>query len=344
MKKPILAITMGDPAGVGPELCLRSLRDPALLARCTPVVFGNADVLERVAGRLAAMQHSSPSVIMPRVDFSKSLERAELSSPTVVHFTDQDLKSIEPGSISATTGSASFDYIRAAIELAVDGRVDGIVTCPIHKEAFAAAGAKYPGHTEMLADLTGCKRYCMMLTSEEISCSLVTCHVGLAEVASQLDTARILEVIELTYAAMSEYLSRPARIAVCGLNPHAGEHGLFGKDEEGRIIEPAVVAAREQGIEVTGPLAPDTAFVPAMRRKTDAYVCMYHDQGLIPLKALAFDSAINVTLGLPIVRSSVDHGTALDIAWKGKVEPTSFEFAVRWAAQQAANRRKRFGC
>jgi 4-hydroxythreonine-4-phosphate dehydrogenase len=186
-----------------------------------------------------------------------------------------------------------------------------------------------------LADRTKTDRYCMMLTSEEVTCSLVTVHVGLCDVPRLLSVERIVEVIELTDAAMRAARGRPARLTVCGLNPHAGEHGLFGNGEEERLIGPAIAIAQQRGIDVDGPLPPDTAFLPAKRHVTDAYVCMYHDQGLIPLKALAFDSAINVTLGLPFVRTSVDHGTALDIAWQGKASLTSMLHAVEWAARLA---------
>jgi 4-phospho-D-threonate 3-dehydrogenase / 4-phospho-D-erythronate 3-dehydrogenase len=173
----------------------------------------------------------------------------------------------------------------------------------------------------------------MMLTSEAITCSLVTVHVGYREVPALLTTDRILETIELTADAMERFRGRKPRLLVCGLNPHAGEHGLFGEGEEERIIAPAIVAAKAKGIDVGGPLPPDTAFLPKYRKATDAYVCMYHDQGLIPLKALAFEDAVNVTLGLPIIRTSVDHGTAFDIAWQGKADPSSLFQAVRLAAK-----------
>jgi 4-hydroxythreonine-4-phosphate dehydrogenase len=196
-----------------------------------------------------------------------------------------------------------------------------------------AAGLPYAGHTEIFTEKTGARRSCMMLTSDEITCSLVTTHIGYAAVPSQLTTERIVEVIELTNQAMTQLRGRSVKIVLCGLNPHAGEHGLFGSGEEEQVIAPAAAVARAWGMDVVGPLPPDTAFVPARRRATDAYVCMYHDQGLVPLKALAFDVAVNVTLGLPIIRTSVDHGTAFDIAWTGRADCSSLIRAVLLAAR-----------
>lgn len=322
MTLPRLAITMGDPAGVGPELCVRALQHEAVLDVCQPIVFGDLSVLERVAEAL-------------NVTLKVAVQRPIRPLPhqsCIVDFAADDLAGLQPGVVSAATGAAAARYIEAATEAALNGEVAGIVTCPIHKEAFHAAGVPYPGHTEMLAELTQCQDYCMMLTSREITCALVTTHLGLCDVPSHLSTESVLRVIRLTDACLTKLRRRRPRLVVCGLNPHAGEHGLFGRGEEEQIILPAVQTAIGEGIDVVGPLSPDTAFVPRVRAATDAYVCMYHDQGLIPLKALAFDTAINVTVGLPILRASVDHGTALDIAWQGKVEISSFLEAVRWIA------------
>jgi 4-hydroxythreonine-4-phosphate dehydrogenase len=224
-------------------------------------------------------------------------------------------------------------YIITAIAEAAAGLVAAVCTAPIHKEALHTAGIPFPGHTEIFADTLKAERYCMMLTSEAITCSLVTIHVGYREVPGLLTIERILDTIELTAAAMERLRGRKPRLLVCGLNPHAGEHGLFGDREEERVIAPAVEAALAKGIDVSGPLPPDTAFLPKYRAATDAYVCMYHDQGLIPLKALAFEDAVNVTLGLPVVRTSVDHGTAFDIAWQGTADVSSLVQAVRLAAK-----------
>jgi 4-hydroxythreonine-4-phosphate dehydrogenase len=242
-----------------------------------------------------------------------------------------DPDSVQPGRFSAATGRASFQAVTRAIEAAVSGDVDAIVTGPIQKEAWRAAGIEFPGHTELLAERTGAKECVMMLTSEAISCVLATIHVPLADVASSLSTESVLRAIRLGAEATSLTHRRPARVTVCGLNPHAGENGLFSHGEETNVILPAIEAARQIGIHVRGPLPPDTAFTPANRARTDLYVCMYHDQGLIPLKALAFDDAVNITLGLPIVRTSVDHGTALDLAWQGIANHRSMLAAIRMA-------------
>ena len=213
-----------------------------------------------------------------------------------------------------------------------------VATAPIHKEALHKAGVPYPGHTEIFADFAGADRACMMLASDEITTSFVTTHIGVADISTSLTEARVLEVIELTVDAMQRLRGQSPKIAVCGLNPHAGEHGLFGRQEEERFIVPAIRHARKMGIDVEGPLPPDAAFVTSKRAQVDAYVCMYHDQGHIPFKMLAFDTGVNITLGLPIIRTSVDHGTAFDIAWTGQANPTSLYQAVRWGARLAAGR------
>lgn len=313
---PRIAITMGDPAGVGPELCLRVLRDPRVLAVCEPFVIGDLGHLTRVATHLG---WAAPD---PR--FVRDLGNIPAD--------------IEPGKVSAACGRAAYEYVTLAIDEALAGRVDAIATGPINKEALHAAGVPFPGHTEILADRTNTQRACMMLTSDAITCSLVTVHVGYREVPALLTRELVRETIEFTAAAMERMRGRKPRLLVCGLNPHAGEHGLFGDREEERIISPAIADAREKGIDVSGPLPPDTAFLPKLRAATDAYVCMYHDQGLIPLKSLAFEEAVNVTLGLPIVRTSVDHGTAFDIAWQGVADVSSFVRAVELAAKLAGKK------
>jgi 4-hydroxythreonine-4-phosphate dehydrogenase len=243
----------------------------------------------------------------------------------------------EPGRINAATGRAAFAYVERSIELALSGRVSGVTTGPLSKEALHMAGIRFPGHTEIFTERTGSLRTCMMQYSEEITCTFVTVHVGYREVPALLTRDRILEVIELTAEGVGRIRGRAPRMVVCGLNPHAGEHGLFGEGEEEKVIVPALEEARRRGHQVEGPVPPDTAFLPWKRRETDAYVCMYHDQGHIPLKALAFDSAVNTTLGLPIIRTSVDHGTALDIAWQGKARVDSMVSALGLAAALAVS-------
>lgn len=331
--RPRVAITMGDPAGVGPELCVRALADSRVLSACVPIVFGNSNLLRHVADRLSA-----PIEFNTFEPGDQSFGRCRV--PACVDFPNIDFDQVQCGHVNRHTGAASYQYVTAAIEAALDGHVDAIATGPIHKEAFHAAGVPYPGHTELLAAQTKCERSCMMLTSDEITCSFVTSHIGLRDVADSLTTARILEVIELSHQALLQMRGCPPKLVVCGLNPHAGEHGLFGAGEEERTIAPAIEQARKQGIQITGPLPPDTAFVPSIRATTDCYICMYHDQGLIPLKMLAFDTAVNVTLGLPIVRTSVDHGTALDIAWQGKADITSMVNAILLAASINSKRTK----
>jgi 4-hydroxythreonine-4-phosphate dehydrogenase len=327
---PRVAITMGDPAGVGPELCLRLLRDDQVSAICTPIVIGDAEVLRRVARQLSWPE---PSLVLDNTEQARFGEFN--NSPCVFDRGAIDASLIEPGKVSAACGKAAYDYVTFAIDEALAGRVDAIATGPLHKEALHAAGIPFPGHTEILASRTNAERSCMMLTSEAVTCSLVTVHVGYREVPALLTTKSIRDTIELTAEAMRRIRGRAPRLLVCGLNPHAGEHGLFGNGEEEQIIAPAIEAARAAGIDLQGPLPPDTAFLPKYRAGCDAYVCMYHDQGLIPLKALAFEDAVNVTLGLPIVRTSVDHGTAFDIAWKGVADVSSFVQAVKLAVKLA---------
>jgi 4-hydroxythreonine-4-phosphate dehydrogenase len=305
---PRVAITVGDVAGVGVELALRCAGLAQVTDRCLPILYGPASVVANIADEVGLSSNCQMNDV-GNIDFDQ----------------------LQPGHTTAETGQASFDAVDLAISDAMAGRVAAIVTGPIQKESWNAAGIPFSGHTELLADRTGAKDVCMMLTSPEISCVLATIHIPLADVPTSLTTDSVLRAIRLAAQAMVSRHDRDPRVIVCGLNPHAGEHGLFSHGEESNIIEPAIELAREQGINVTGPLPPDTAFTPAIRRRTDVYVCMYHDQGLIPLKALAFDDAVNVTLGLPIVRTSVDHGTALDLAWQGLANHHSMLAAIELA-------------
>jgi 4-hydroxythreonine-4-phosphate dehydrogenase len=321
---PLLALTMGDPAGVGPELCLRALADP-LQTGGIPVVFGDAAVLHACATTTGL---PAPQLVIPL----SSWPQHNLQQPHVVDCNAIRPDEFSPGSINAATGRAAFTYVDHAITAALAHHVAAVTTAPLNKEALHAAGIHFPGHTEIFASRTSAPRSCMLQYSEEITCSFVTVHVGYHEVPDLLSSPRILDVIELTHLALLRIRNKKPKLIVCGLNPHAGEHGLFGKMEEEHIISPAIQAAIARGIDVSGPFPPDTCFIPARRRSTDAVICMYHDQGHIPLKALAFDSAVNTTLGLPIIRTSVDHGTALDIAWQGIANPGSLFHALRLAA------------
>jgi len=325
---PRIAVTMGDPAGVGPELCLRLLANAAIADECTPIIFGDAAVLHRLAGKIG-VPLNAPTIA--RRDWLTTWRNVNV--PSVLDFQLVEASLVVPGKISAACGEAAFGYVTASIEAALSGEVDAVSTAPLNKEAMHAAGYKFPGHTEIFAQRMGAARSCMLQYSEEITCSFVTTHVGYAEVPQLLTQERILDVIELTAAALRRIRGREPKLLVCGLNPHAGESGLFGEHEEEWIIAPAIEEARRRGFDVIGPVPPDTAFTPARRREFDAVICMYHDQGHIPVKMIAFDSAVNTTLGLPVTRTSVDHGTAFDIAWLGKANPGSLCSAVRLAAK-----------
>ena len=330
MNKPRIAVTMGDPAGVGPEVCLRLLQHAETLERCVPLVFGDVGVLRRVA---SACGLPAPQNVVSVDEWRRAGGR--IDQPAAVDWQAIAADSVTPGVVSAATGAASYRYIDAAIDAALASEVDAVATGPVHKEALRAAGIPYPGHTEIFTARTNAAKSCMMLTSESITCSFVTAHVGYRDVPGLLSIDRIVDTIELTAAALTRIRGRAPKLLVCGLNPHAGEHGLFGDSEEEKFIEPAVAIARQRGIQIDGPLPPDTVFLPERRRTTDGFICMYHDQGHIPLKALAFDLAVNITLGLPIIRTSVDHGTACDIAWQGKADVSSMVQAVKLAARLA---------
>lgn len=321
-----IGITMGDPAGVGPELCLQLLANPEITNLCAPIVFGDAAVLQAVS-----LKTGLP-LSTPVISFHEWKESAtSIATPRIVNTGEIQMDDFTPGVINRATGAAAFAYVNHAIDAALAGQISAVSTTPLNKEAMHMAGHNFPGHTEIFALRAGAARACMMQYSEEITCTFVTVHIGLREVPDALTSERILEVIKLSAQALQRIRQRTPKIVVLGLNPHAGEHGLFGDREEERIIIPAIEEARAMGFDIEGPVPPDTAFLPWKRRSTDVFVCMYHDQGHIPVKALAFDQAVNTTLGLPIIRTSVDHGTALDIAWQGKANPGSLFAAVRLA-------------
>ncbi len=323
---------MGDPAGVGPELCLRLLNDASVARFCLPIVFGDALVLAAVAERL---EMPGPTIVIAA---EKESELKEIDGPALVQVGQIEMPDLIPGVVTAGTGQRSYEYINTAIDAALAGHVDAVATGPINKEAWQKAGIKYPGHTELFADRAETDRFCMMMTAPAFSCSLVTTHVGYRDVPDLLESDRILEVIQLTHEALSRIVGHTPKLIALGLNPHAGEGGLFGNREEENLIVPAVAAAINQGIDIEGPIPPDTAFLPWRREQTDGYICMYHDQGLIPFKALNFDTGVNITLGLPLIRTSVDHGTALDIAWQGIADVSSFIAAVELAAKLTQKR------
>ena len=324
MPKPCIAITMGDPAGIGPEICLDLLNDSEISNLCSPIVFGDYSVLQSCAKKTNKS-----------FDFTE-ISESELRNTCKKGVFDLELinlNELNPGIADGNTGRATYGYLTSAIDACLAKKVDAVVTCPANKEALQAGGVSQPGHTEIIAEHTSTEKFCMAFFSNEISCSLVTVHCGYSEVPALLSIDRIYDVISLTRQAHQKLLGREPRLAICGLNPHGGENGLFGNQEEENIIIPAIKKARKEGMEILGPLPPDTAFTAHIRKSIDAYVCMYHDQGLIPVKALAFEEAVNVTLGLPIIRTSVDHGTALDIAWQGKADPSSLKSSVRLAVR-----------
>ena len=315
---------MGDPAGIGPELCIRLLHRTSQGGsnECVPLVFGNMDILSQVSERIGV------PIACPVVSSTEAVNR-----PAILNCETVNLAQIIPGRVQPECGEASLQYVLQAIAHVKGNTVDGIVTCPVSKEALALAGYSYPGHTELFAEHFAESETCMMQYASDIACSFVTTHIGYNEVPHYLTAERIAAVLQLTNTAMQTIRGVAPRLLVCGLNPHAGEHGLFGNSEEEKVITPAIARAREHGLDVTGPVPADTAFTPQSRGRFDAMVCMYHDQGHIPIKMLAFDRAVNITLGLSAIRTSVDHGTAFDIAWKGTADVGSLFQAVRLAAQ-----------
>ena len=289
MSKPRIGITVGDPAGIGPEIARKAAQDASVRAVCEPILYG----------------------------------------PEAA-----DLAIYRTGAVSAAAGQAAYAAIVEAVADASAGEIAAVATAPINKEAFAAAGLPWKGHTDLLAELTGAPRVAMMFYSEALRVILATVHIPLAEVPRTLTRELLEEVIELAAAELPRFGYEAPRLAVAGLNPHAGEHGVIGHEDDA-VLRPAIEAMQRAGVRVQGPFPADTVFVRASRGDFDAVIACYHDQGLIPVKLLAFGRAVNVTLGLPIVRTSVDHGTAFDIAGRGIADPSSMIEAVKLAARLA---------
>ncbi|MFB7464746.1 MULTISPECIES: 4-hydroxythreonine-4-phosphate dehydrogenase PdxA [Streptomyces] len=315
-----IAITMGDPCGIGPEITLEACADPR---RTVPVVvIGDVDVLAR-ADRVAGTR----LILRPIA----SVDQAAFAPGTVDVLTENRLPIDLPwGTLDARAGAASFQYVRRGIQLALAGEVRALVTAPINKEALRLSGVPYPGHTEMLADLSGTTDYAMMMATDELRVVLVTVHQSLRIAIDAITTARELDIIRLTHRTLQRSGLPAPRIAVAGLNPHAGENGLFGR-EDLDIITPAIQAAQSEGIQASGPWPADTVFMRARAGAFDAVVAQYHDQGLIPVKYLGIEHGVNITIGLPFVRTSVDHGTAFDIAGLGTADHASLLTALRHA-------------
>lgn len=332
--RPIIGITMGDPAGIGPEIIAKALMNSEIHQVCFPLVIGDMEVMRE------AIRSFSSGLEVRGIEKIKD-GIFELGKIEILDQKNVDILRLKPGIPSKMSGTAMIDYIKAAALLAKDGMIDAVATAPINKEAAAAAGLKYPGHTEFLADLSGTKNFGMMMVGGNLKVMLATIHAALKEVPLLINRERVLVAIRLSHQALKDFfgIDRP-KIGVAGLNPHAGEGGLFGSEEREKIL-PAVIQAREEGIDVSDPLPPDTIFHKAYLGYYDIIVTMYHDQGLIPLKMLAFGKAVNVTVGLPFIRTSVDHGTAYDIAGKGLADPSSLIEAIRLAAEMAKKKSMR---
>lgn len=329
--RPLIAITLGDPAGIGPEVILKALARGEVQSLCRAVVVGDRRILTRAAARVGLPEPAFEVVSSP------DQGRYAAGTVTLIDLHNADPAAIVPGQIAAEAGRAAVESVLCACDLALAGAVDAVVTAPLNKEAMHLAGFNYPGHTELLAERTQAQRVSMLLVGPNLRVVHVSTHVALAEAIRRVTQARVREVIGLAHHSCQALGIADPRIAVAGLNPHAGESGLFG-DEEQREVMPAVEAARADGLNVSDPLPPDTVFLRAVKGEYDIVVAMYHDQGHIPMKLLAFDSGVNVSIGLPIIRTSVDHGTAFDIAGTGRASENSMVAALEVAVQMAQAR------
>jgi 4-phospho-D-threonate 3-dehydrogenase / 4-phospho-D-erythronate 3-dehydrogenase len=325
--KPIIAITMGDAAGVGPEIIIKALEINAIYDQCNPLVIGDSAILTR------ALQFAGSNLAIRSIS---ETEEAKYERGTIDCL---DLKllseSLPVGKVSKEAGNAAFRYLEKAISLAKEKKIDAIATAPLNKEALHLAGHIFPGHTEILAELTGTEDFAMMLSAPKLRVIHVTTHVGLIKAVELINPTRVYNVIKLADQTLKKAGITSPKIAVCGINPHAGENGLFGNGEEEEKIIPAVKKAVSEGVDVVGPLPADTLFFRATRGDFDIIVAMYHDQGHGPIKVLGLESGVNITVGLPIIRTSVDHGTAFDIAGKGIASEESLVEAIRQAIELA---------
>lgn len=341
--KPILAITMGDPAGIGPEIIVKALNNKETYEKCRPLVTGDASVMEWAVRQLGTEQ---------KINIIHSVGEALFEFGTIDVYDLQcvDMTIFEPGVVSPQCGNAAFVSIIKAIELAMADEVDGTVTAPLNKEALHKGGHNFDGHTEIYAHFTGTKKYAMLLADKFMRVIHVSTHVSLREACDRVKKDRIIEVTELINDACRQFGFENPHIGIAGLNPHASDNGLFGWEEEKEII-PAVNELKARGYNVDGPVPPDTLFAKARCGKYDGCVAMYHDQGHIPFKVVGFswnketgkmDSAqgVNITLGLPIIRVSVDHGTAFDVAGKGIASEEAMLLSIDYATRMAVNRRK----
>ncbi|HOP48110.1 MAG TPA: 4-hydroxythreonine-4-phosphate dehydrogenase PdxA [Desulfobacteraceae bacterium] len=330
---PLIGITMGDPAGIGPEIIVKALADKSIYGYCKPVVFGDVEILS------SAITSNSSNLLLNIIS-DPSDARASYGNIDMLPLSSLNCSTILPGKPALEGGKAMVKYITNCVEMNLNGQLEAMVTCPISKVLMHSAGYHYDGHTQLISHLTQTNSYVMMLAGNKLRVSLVTIHCALKDVPHILNTDIIFNTIVITSKALrQDFGFKKPRLAVAALNPHAGESGLFGS-EENDLILPAVKKALNAGLNVSGPYAPDTVFVRAASGEFDAVISMYHDQGLIPLKLLHFSDAVNVTLGLPIIRTSVDHGTAYDIAGKGKADASSLKAAIKLAAVMSENRKK----
>lgn len=320
---PKIGITMGDPSGVGPEIIVKALLEMPPEQRSASVVIGNLGLLER-----------ADKLVGAGLTYVDSLEGAGGGEVRVVHVPTKDQNQIRDGELTAAGGEAAYQYVVKAVELALANRIAVIVTAPLNKGAMHAAGHHFDGHTELLAHLTGAKSSFMLLASQKLCAVHVSTHVSLRGATQRVSTERVLATIRAGNEHFTALGYAGPRIAVSGLNPHCGEGGIFGT-EEIDSINPAVAQAQREGIDVKGPISGDTVFFRALKGEFDLVVAQYHDQGHIPTKLIAFDETVNVSLGLPIRRTSVDHGTAFDIAWKGKASHANMRAAVAYARRMA---------
>jgi len=333
MNRPTIAITMGDAAGIGPEVIMKSLAHEEIHESARPLVIGDAGRL-RAAGEIAGTDLDVRTIPLGEIETA-------LFGPGSVNCIDLGLipADLPWGKLSATAGEAAFRYIETAAKLAMAGQADAICTAPINKEALHAAGHRYPGHTELLAALTGVREVSMMLTAPNLRVIHVTTHIGLIDAIARIEPGLVERTIARGRMVLVNAGLAQQRIGVCGINPHAGEHGLFGHGEEEEKIAPAIVACRAKGWDVEGPLPADTLFFRAGRGDFDMVVAMYHDQGHGPIKVLGIEAGVNITVGLPVIRTSVDHGTAFDLAGTGRADERSMIEAMRQAVALAGKRK-----
>jgi 4-hydroxythreonine-4-phosphate dehydrogenase len=322
MKKNI-AITMGEPGGIGPEVIVKALTNNTVRRCCSPVVIGDAAIIRE------AVRKSKLSIKIKIINDLKEVKSGQHTIDVIDIRSPYTFKKNVP---SRGAGRAVVKYITAAVELTLNKDVDGMVTAPISKESLSLAGYTWPGHTELLAGLTGAKDFAMMFVSRKLRVILCTIHMPLKDVPRNITKHTVLKTIRLAIKGSALLGIKDPEIAVAGLNPHAGESGVMGKEEVSSII-PAIKAVQKDGGYVSGPYPPDVVFHKAYNGEFDMVVCMYHDQGLIPFKMLAFDTGVNMTVGLPIIRTSPDHGTAFDIAWQNRADPTSMIEAIKLAAR-----------